>query len=626
MNLRNVPFIGHGVLTAAALVCLAGCAASPFESPLVEDTQADLRRSVVEAARRELVHAQNYPRAVVTQRDEDVNRLGISPEVLGELNQKAGPASYAGVSLVLGPDLTDQPTQTVLVNLQRMVRTSAERNVAVQFARIAPAIGESQVIAAEAAFDWVFFSNLNFQDNDSPRVGTSFAGSSSPVRSDQFQSVTTTLGLRRTLIGGGRLTLQHDYGYTLADTPGQVSIPDPANQVSVTAQYDQPLLRNMGSEVTQAEVRIARNAERTAIQTLRRDLIRTITDTERTYWELVLAQQDVLILTRLLERGERVRDQLRARSDIDANQSQIATATARVEERRSDVLRAQTQLRLVSDRLKGLVNDPDFPVGSEVVLLPADRAVDEPVKFGLLESLRDAITNRPEVNQAVLSIDDASIRQVVAQNAKLPDLSIRLQTRFSSLDDSADQAYRRLFNGQFVDYLVGLAFEAPIGNRRAEADYRRRLLERAQTVAAYRNTIQQVVAEVKSALDRVILNYRLIAQTKISRIAAAEALRVLEVEKELAEYTVERLQVELNTEEALANNERSEMQALVDYNTALAELFQAIGTTLERNGIQFVVPTSEDVLWYRAQNDPLRVTPAPTPAEAPAAGAAPAGP
>ena len=136
----------------------------------------------------------------------------------------------------------------------------------------------------------------------------------------------------------------------------------------------------------------------------------------------------------------------------------------------------------------------------------------------------------------------------------------------------------------------------PIGNRRAEAELRRRRLERMQSVLSYRNTVQEVVTEVKSALDRILLNYRLIAQTRDARLAASESLRVLVVEKDIAGYTVERLDVELNREESLAQAEREEVQALIEYNTAIADLFQAMGTSLERNGVRFVVPTSDDVL------------------------------
>jgi outer membrane protein TolC len=310
-----------------------------------------------------------------------------------------------------------------------------------------------------------------------------------------------------------------------------------------------------------------------------------------------------MVVQNLLRRGEEVQAQVKARVDIDANSAQVADATARVERRRSDLLRAQTQMRIVSDQLKVLINDPNLPVGSEVVLIPSDDAQDAPIKFNLAESVRTAIQNRPEIQQAILSIDDASIRQVVADNARLPDLSLRLQTRFAALDDSMGEAYVSLLDGSYVDYVAGLSFEMPIGNRRPEAEFRRRRLERMQSVLSYRNTVQQVVNEVKAALNRVVLNYSLIGQTNLSRLAASEALRVLQVDKEQGGgYTIERLNIELNNQEQVAAAEREEIEALTEYNSALADLFLSMGTALERNNIEFVVPTTDDELSAAARN------------------------
>lgn len=593
MNLRRVCWTGRGA-SLAALMALSGCATSPFE----DDNSASLRRSVIDATRRELADAERTPAPVVTRRDNAMADLGLEPSRMPELEKMGGPRSYDLSRVPLGNNLMGETTQTVMVSLERLVRTAVDHNIAVQFARLSPPISEAQVLAAEAAFDWVLFSNINYQNTDSPRAATSATGGTNNITTDEFQTVSGQFGIRRSLVGGGRLTVQNDVSYSDNDTRNQTVRPNPAQQTSLTVQWDQPLLRGLGSEVTQAEVRVARNAERNAVQTLRRDLIRVVSDVERTYWELVRSHLDVLILERLFERGLKVRDQLveRARVVGDANRAQVAEARARVEERRANLLQAQTQLRIVSDRLKALVNDPELPVGSEVVMVPANMPADEPVQFSLLESIRTSIQNRPEVVQAVLGIDDASIRQVVARNALLPDLNLRLQTRFSQLDDNLGESYGSLFNGNFVDYLVGLQFEYPLGNRRAEADYRRRYLERMQTTLAYRNSVQQVVGEVTQSLRRTVLNYALIEQRAASRLAAAESLRVLLVEKDISEgYTVERLDLELNQEERLSQAERAEIQALVDYNTAIADLFAAMGTALERNNIRFIVPTVDDV-------------------------------
>lgn len=582
------PARARRLAAAAGLACLmAGCT-SPPTSPFEGKLQSDLRRSMIDAARRELREADQHPQSVTTTRPDGESTLGMNAEQIAELKKMAGIQSYVGMPLPLPDDLTGAPSQTVHVSLERLVKSAVERNIAVQFARLGPAVSSAQVLAAEGSFDWTFFSNLSFQNTNEPNIG------SAATQSQTFQS---SLGLRRTLVSGGRLTVQHELSYFESKPPGPTTTNQTAFPSAVTLQWDQPLLRNFGTEVTQAEIRVARNAERNAVETLRRDLMRVASDTESRYWELVQAYQDVLILQRLLDRGIRVRDQLIQRAPLDANAAQIADAMSRVTTRQDDLISAQTQLALISDQLKTLVNDPEFPAGSTILLIPSDFPIDQPVRYSLSESIRSALRYRPEIQSAILAIDDASIRQTVSRNARLPDLSLRLQAKYSGLNDQVHESYNDIWAGNFASYVAGLTFEMPIGNRRAEGDYRRRVLERMQSVLAYRNTVQTTVAEVLSALRQVALFYKRIESSRTNVLATAEALRVLQVEKEIGPgYTVERLNLEFQQQERLAAAERGAVDALVRYNSVIAALFQSMGTTLERNNIQLVVPTVDDAL------------------------------
>lgn len=576
-----------------AVLTLLGC-----ESSVSLQAEKTLKRVVEEAAYREISEGERTGQAQVLTREDSVGPLGISPQIMQELDAMAGPLSRAQRRVPLGENLLGTPVRTISVSLERAIQTAVKNNIAVQFARLSPPISEARIAAAEAAFDWTVFSNTTWNNTDTPRTqvanstgATTFSGPTVNLQN----SVSSTTGLRRTLIGGGRLTVQQELGYADDRSPGQTINPNPASTVAFTMQFEQPLLKGMGSEISQAEIRVARNAERTTVQTFKRDLSKIVADSEKAYWDLVQAREDLVILQRLLERGEATLSQLRARATFDANQAQIADATARVARRRADLTRGQTSLKSVSDRLKVLMNDPDLPVGSELLLLPVDRPVDEPVRFSLPDSIRQAVLNRPEVQQAILGIDDASIRRMVADNARQPDLTLRLQARMNELQDSFGDSYREISDARYVDFIVGLVLEMPLGGRKAEAEFRQRSLERLQAVVSYRNTVQVVTQEVKASLDKVALNYKLIEQTRASRIAASEVLRVLLVEKDINRgVTPERLDLELNREESLAQAEQDEVRALAEYNAAITDLFQAMGTILERNNVRFVVPMIED--------------------------------
>ncbi|MGP1272390.1 MAG: TolC family protein [Phycisphaerales bacterium] len=575
--------------SALALSVLATVPAC--QSPTTDRETDILTRSVVDAVRREVVDAQGEPGYRLTERSATVESLKIPADRLRQLESTSGPASYDGVEDRLDDDLLGAPQQTVRVSLERAIRSAAERNLELQFERLNPAVSEAELVQASAAFDWTFFVNGQYQRIDRPRTSTTFFGAAF----DGFQQADTSTGLRRRLSTGGTFQVETTWSWQQNENPGITVVPDPANTVTVGAQLTQPLLRGAGSEVALASVRLATNAERESVQRLKASLISTLVQTEEAYWNLALATESLRIQRRLLERGEKVRDIIVDRERLDATQAQIADARAEVENRRAEIIRAERAVRQASDRLKVLINDPDLTIGSELLILPSDRAVDEPIRFSLADALTTAYAERPEVAQAAISLDSTGIRMSVARNGVLPRLDLTLQARYSALGERVEEAYEDVFNGRFIDYIFGLVFEQPIGNREANAVVRQRRLEQIQAVTSYQNTVQQVTLEVKNALRDVVTGYELIAQTRTARVAAAENLRALQVQIETTGgYDAFNLDQWLTRQQLLATAEIGELQALANYNIAIARLYASIGMSPDRNGIRFVVPEYAD--------------------------------
>lgn len=591
-------------LAATALACaalLGGCS-----SPLRDDPSDELRHSILQSATREIRQAQSYPEAIGLTRENRSAELKINQKFLEEDEKLGGPkADLRAIlkkslekdpnrpipdAMPLAPGLNGQPPRTVAITLEHAIRQGVEHNLNVQFARLAPAVAESQLIAAQAAFDWLFFHNFQWNSADQPRVST-FGNN---VNSSQQQVVDFTTGIRKRLVTGGQFTVQHEFRYTDSQTTGLSSVPNPAYESNIVLQLDQPLLRNFGSDVALAQVRINKNQERDEIQSLKTTLITNVGDMEEAYWNLVRAQEDLRIVQRLYVRGVEVRNIIEERLKVDAKPVQFTDAQARADSRLSNVIRAQNAVAQSSDRLKLLMNDPDFTVASDVQILSADSPLDQPIRFSVLDAIETSMANRPEVQRALLSIDNTSIRRQVAASGLLPRLDLRLQTQFSGLGASTGDSYDSLFKDNHTDYLLGLNFEQPIGNREAEATYRQRKLETSQAVIAYRNTIQGIVSELIVALRNVTTNYRLIEQTRSARLAASESLRALEVEEDLTQpKTAEFLNIKLQRQEQLADAEQQEIQALTEYNISLARLHTAMGTSLKRNKILFDVENVE---------------------------------
>jgi outer membrane protein len=591
------------------LIALSGCAGSA----LSERSEAEIRRSMLDALQREIAHTEGTPGPVrLTEPSPDTAKLEIRPEHLeqieAEYSTRADAARVAArledgqdaMAMLAGENLMGQPTRTVGVSLERSIQTAVANNLNAEFARYAPAINQATIVEANAAFDWLLFGSASYQDSSIPQAGSGLGGGSVGVVRNDSTAWNASAGLRRSFTTGGSLGLTHSIGSTDVDSTffGSTPEPNPARNANFEVELSQPLLRGFGETVNEAEIRLAENAERGSVSDLRAELIATVTETERAYWTLVQRYRELVILTRLLERGEQVRDDILARRVQDARQAQVADAIARTERRRGDLLRARQSLRRASDNLKRLVNDPALPVGSETLLVPLDMPAAEEVSVSLLDAITTAVAERPELDRALLLINDAQIREQVSRNLRQPRLDLQARARLLGLDDTLGNAYEDSVANRFVDdWLIGAAFEQPLGNRAGEAAFRRARLQRMQSVVGYRRAVQNVVLEVKTALDGVITNHSLIEQSTLSRIAQGEALRTLGVEKELTNlgFTVERLNVELNQQESLAQAQIAEVAAVINYNIALADLSAAMGTTLERSRIDLVVPDANQL-------------------------------
>lgn len=587
MNDRPLFAPASRALAAGTLIAFAGCA-----GPLDREATERLRTSLVESSEREVAEAAAMPdpAPMVTSTVD----LDIPPERMQELSTMAGPGSYATRTPAVGPDLLGRPgdqAPVVQVSLEQVIQSAVRHNLTAQSASIDPAIRQAQLTAAEAVFDWVFYADVNYNTGDRAVAIPVVNGVPLGISNQSSDTFAYSTGLRKPLTTGGTFSMSQGLERTNDRTIGSSLSPDPANEAFAAFALEQPLLRGFGSDVSLAEIRLARNAERGAVLDQKSVLLDLVTETERAYWTLVRARIGLQIRQRLLDRGVETRDVLKSRLGVDARPAEFSDAVARVESRRAEVIRAQRDLRLASDQLKRLVNDPAFSVGDETLLVALDDPIEEPVSVALVEALSSAIADRPEVQLAILGIDDASIRQTVARNARLPLLNFSVQSRIQGLDDSAGGAYEDIDDFAFVQWLLAGVFEQPIGNRAAEANFRASQLQRMRSVVDYRATVQSAVLRVKNALREVQTQYTLIGQTRVSRIAAAENLRTLLVlEKTIASLSPDFLDLKFRRQESLALAEIEEVLALTNYNIALAELAAATGRALERNRIRFIVP------------------------------------
>ena len=570
-----------GLLLVVTALALPGC--SVF-GPDRDD--GDLEEMLTEIIQRE-VKAEDLKAPGWKPPEKGSEVSAALKERLPELEKIAGPASYGGEAPRLGVDLVGRKQETVTLRLDQAVAAAVQHNLGIRIKRIDPAIAREGRVAADSEFDSVLYASFDFEKLDQPtrvpvinglQLGVPFAAS----ETERLQG-----GVRKRFLSGTSLELQALLERLENDTLGFGYQPDPAYNARLGLVVKQPLLRGFGTGVNQANIRLSENEARRTVHTLKAEMLTVITATEQAYWDLVFAVRNLLIQQRLVARGRTVKAVLGARRAFDVRQAEYSDAVAVVNQREADLLRAQRLVKLTSDRLKFLMNDPGFPLEGEALLEPLDVLSENPLRVKPADAIRIALSERPEVKAAVLAIDDARVRERVAKNLTLPELSVTASIYYTGMDDTVGRAVKDIDGETFVDYIVGLTFELPIGNRGARAEARRAGLRRDRSLVACRKVFKDVILEVKNALRAVQTGYELIHASRAFRIAQTENLRaLLAEEKENRALTPEFLNLKFTRQERLALAEQQEMGALADFNKALAEYYRAIGTGLEAKRIE----------------------------------------
>lgn len=468
---------------------------------------------------------------------------------------------------------TDLPQRKqVYLSLEEAIRRTLRHSLQILVEGYNPAIKEAEVVEAESIFDAVFFLQAGYNNQDS--------ASYSPYTNNAAQTETYSVngGIRQLLPTGAMVQISSQLSQTFTD-PYSSGIFTPTWNCSQIAELRQPLLRNFGLDVNRAQINIKKNDRKIGLYTFSRKVRQTLYDVNQRYWELVGRRRDLVISRELLEQTKQTLETLDKRRDIDALQVQIARTKALLGTREADFIRAVNAIGDAEDQLKNVINDPDLNLAQDIEIVPSDEPVVFPIVTDRLAEIQTAINYRPELQEARLTIENARIAVGVARNQLLPKLDALFRINFDGAEDDYGDALGRSLQGQYISYFVGIDFEVPIGNRKAEAVYRKGTLQLSQSLAALRRVIEEIILDVNVSVRQLRVSAEQVRPSRESVEAARANIDALNARVE--SFDPPFLDTRLSAQETLANSRRALLQALVNYNIALANMERAKGTILK---------------------------------------------
>jgi len=236
---------------------------------------------------------------------------------------------------------------------------------------------------------------------------------------------------------------------------------------------------------------------------------------------------------------------------------------------------AEAAVKDAEDVLKEVLNVPQIMDTWQLRIQPTDQPTFAPLSTLILEEkIEQALKDRPDIIESQLDIESRRIARQEAENQRLPRLDLQALGRLSAFGGDAGGSLSDLPDARGYEWLFGLQFEYPLGNRAAESILQRRRLELQQALVGQRVLRLAIVREIREAVRAI---EAAIKRVEVTRAATRLAQTQLEAEQERFRLGLSTSFEVLEFQRDLTDARTAEIQASSDYNVELARLDQRTG-------------------------------------------------
>jgi outer membrane protein len=465
----------------------------------------------------------------------------------------------------------------VQLSLAECVQRAIENNYTIRIEAHNPAISQTQVVEAEAAFDVEFFLDTSWADLDPAVIPHSVTGQTD-TRSIQG-------GFRKLLPTGMQASVALGESRQWSGVPqqGPVKTWNPLWPSNFTVTLSQPLLRGFGLDVNRAQITINRIGYDISLATFEQRVRDTLLTVEQAYWEVANARRRVTIYAESTAQNLITYENMKERLDHDATQVEVSNSESQWKSSYVLYLEYVKMIRDAEDQLKNVLNDPALKLSEDLEIVPTETFFVAPMVLDQFAEVRTALDRRSEILQAKQRIDQTRVSTLVAKNAILPRLDLSFQYEVQGLGNTGDNSFDNLTTNRFVSYTLGASFSHNFGERAARAAHRRARLQESQAVVALNQITDGVVQEVNNDIRTLMVRYMQIPPALESVQAAERNLRALQARTQRIDPAY--LNTELSAVQQLAGSRATLLGVLVGYNTGIVELEKAKGTLLDYNNI-----------------------------------------
>jgi outer membrane protein TolC len=351
-------------------------------------------------------------------------------------------------------------------------------------------------------------------------------------------------------------------------------------------QLRQPLLRNFWIDSTRLAIATRKKDLKITELALRNQVIQVVTMVQQAYYDLIYAYENVKVQQKALELAQRLlaenkkRVEVGAMAPLDEKSAESQAAVSR-----AALLAAQQGLAAQQNTLKNLMID-DYAAWHDVQIEPVEKLLPQPAVFDLQASWERGLTHRPDLLESRLSVERQNIVLRYSRNQLFPTLDLTGTYGYTGSGKEFSGALGQIGDGDNNFYSVGVELSIPLSNRQARESHKLNRAQKEQLLLQLKKLEQNIMVQIDNAVKAAQTSYEQLEATRQAREFAQAALEAEQKKLENGKSTSYQV---LLLQRDLTQRSSDEIQALAQYNKALAALAQAEGTTLEKNNLTLEV-------------------------------------
>jgi outer membrane protein TolC len=341
-------------------------------------------------------------------------------------------------------------------------------------------------------------------------------------------------------------------------------------------------LRNFWIDNTRLTIRVEKNRLKYSEQGLRGQIITSVTAVANAYYELAYAQDNVtvqqealtLAQTQLDQDKQRVQIGTLAQLSVQSDESQVASSQA-------NLIAAQSLLETDQNALKNLLTD-DYAKWHGTDIQPSEALTAPAELFDLQDSWNKGMTERPDLLQARLNVEQQGIQLKFYRNQLFPELDLIGTVGYNGAAQEFSGTFNQFGEGDRPFYSYGAQLSIPLSNTGPRNQYKSTKATLQQIVLQLKQLEQNIMVDIDNAVKVAQSDYQSVEATRQARVYAEAALDAEQKTYAVGKATTFEV---LQYQSALTTARGLEIRALANYEEALANLAAQEGSTLERNGI-----------------------------------------